>query len=168
MSQKLLNQYYPLPNVNNPGGSYNYETLQPTPATTNGWDVRLDHYITSNQQIYARFSWKNLNSDTVNPLLPDDINVEHDRSFLVSYNYTISPKMVNEFRFGFTNSLIDTDLSHPGRGGRQRTRPDRHQLRQSPDDRSVSDLQFFRRHRVYADRPRQGRARRLANLSVHR
>ncbi len=25
--------------------------------------------------------------------------------FIVSYNYTITPKMVNEFRFGFTNSL---------------------------------------------------------------
>jgi Carboxypeptidase regulatory-like domain len=108
VSQNLLTKYYPLPNVNNAGGSYNYETLQSTPATTNGWDARLDHYITSNQQIYARFSWKNLNTDTVNPLLPDDINVEHDRSFIVSYNYTITPKMVNEFRFGFTNSLIDT------------------------------------------------------------
>jgi hypothetical protein len=108
VSQRLLKEYYPLPNVYNPGGSYNYETLQPTPAQTNGFDVRLDHYITSNQQIYARFSWKNLNSDTANPLLPDDINVEHDRSFIVSYNYTITPKMVNEFRFGFTNSLIDT------------------------------------------------------------
>ncbi len=108
VAQNLLSRYYPLPNVDNPGGSYNYETLQPTPATTNGWDVRLDHYITSNQQVYARFSWKNLNTDTVNPLLPDDINVEHDRSFIVSYNYTITPKMVNEFRFGFTNSLIET------------------------------------------------------------
>jgi hypothetical protein len=114
VSEKLLNEYYPLPNVYNPGGSYNYETLQPTPASTNGWDLRLDHYITSNQQIYARFSWKNLNTDTVNPLLPDDINVEHDRSFLVSYNYTISPKMVNEFRFGFTNSLIDTTFPIQG------------------------------------------------------
>ena len=103
VSQRLLNEYYPLPNVSNAGGSYNYETLQPTPASTNGADGRLDHYITSNQQIYARFSWKNLNSETVNPLLPDDNNLEHDRSFLVSYNYTISPKMVNEFRFGFTN-----------------------------------------------------------------
>ena len=37
-----------------------------------------------------------------NPLLPNDIDVEHDRSFIVSYNYTITPKMVNEFRFGFT------------------------------------------------------------------
>jgi hypothetical protein len=114
VSEKLLNQYYPVPNVSNPGGSYNYETLQPTPATTNGWDIRLDHYITSTQQIYARFSWKNLNTETVNPLLPDDINVEHDRSFIVSWNYTITPKMVNEFRFGFTNSLVDTTFPIQG------------------------------------------------------
>lgn len=106
----LLNNYYPLPNVNG-GSSYNYEILQPIPSNTNGFDARLDHYITSNQQIYARFSWKNLLTDTgqagpVNPLLPDDVDTEHDRSFIVSYNYTIGPKMVNEFRFGFTNSLI--------------------------------------------------------------
>jgi hypothetical protein len=110
VSLNLLNSYYPLPNVNG-GSSYNYEILQPIPSNTNGFDARLDHYITTNQQIYARFSWKNLLTDTgqsgpVNPLLPDDIDTEHDRSFIVSYNYTISPKMVNEFRFGFTTSLI--------------------------------------------------------------
>jgi hypothetical protein len=110
VSLNLLNEYYPLPNVPN-GNGYNYEILQPTPSSTNGFDARLDHYITSNQQIYARFSWKNLLSDAgqsgpVNPLLPNDIDTEHDRSLIVSYNYTITPKMVNEFRFGFTNSLI--------------------------------------------------------------
>jgi hypothetical protein len=111
VSLKLLNGYYPLPNVSGSGSSYNYETLQSIPSNTNGFDARLDHYITSNQQIYARFSWKNLLSDTgqagpANPLLPNDIDTEHDRSLIVSYNYTITPKMVNEFRFGFTNSLI--------------------------------------------------------------
>jgi hypothetical protein len=108
-------KYYPLPNVNLniPNAAFNYETLQPTPARTDGWDLRLDHNITTNQQIYARFSWKNLLSDVgqnntlANPLLPNDVDTEHDRSLIVSYNYTISPKMVNEFRFGFTNSLIE-------------------------------------------------------------
>ncbi|MGA2215542.1 MAG: carboxypeptidase-like regulatory domain-containing protein, partial [Bryobacteraceae bacterium] len=110
VSLNLLNGYYPLPNVSSSGSSYNYETLQSTPSNTNGFDARLDHYITANQQIYARFSWKNLLSEAgqsgpVNPLLPNDIDTEHDRSLIVSYNYTITPKMVNEFRFGFTNSL---------------------------------------------------------------
>lgn len=110
VSLNLLNNYYPLPNVPS-GGSYNYEILQPIPSNTNGFDARLDHYITTNQQIYARFSWKNLLSQAgqagpVNPLLPNDLDTEHDRSLIVSYNYAITPKMVNEFRFGFTNSLI--------------------------------------------------------------
>ena len=120
VSQNLLNGYYPLPNVSGSGSSYNYETLQPIPSNTNGFDARLDQYITSNQQIYARFSWKNLLSDSgqlglpANPLLPNDLNVEHDRSLIVSYNYTISPKMVNEFRFGFTNSLINSTFPIQG------------------------------------------------------
>jgi len=105
--------YYPLPNVTTPGLGYNYQTLQRTPSNTNGWDIRLDHNITTNQQIYARFSWKNLLSDVgqnntlANPLLPNDVDTEHDRSLVVSYNYTITPRMINEFRFGFTNSLVE-------------------------------------------------------------
>jgi hypothetical protein len=110
VSLNLLNQYYPLPNVPS-GGSYNYERLQPIPSSTNGFDTRLDHYISTQQQIYARFSWKNLLSQAgqggpVNTLLPNDVDTEHDRSLIVSYNYTITPKWVNEFRFGFTNSLL--------------------------------------------------------------
>jgi len=113
VSRRLLTGYYPLPNVPS-GGSFNYETLQPIPSNTNGFDARLDQNINSKQQVYARFSWKNLLTDTANPLLPNDLNVEHDRSFLLSYNYTISPKMVNEFRFGFTHSLIDTTFPIQG------------------------------------------------------
>jgi len=110
VSLNLLNQYYPLPNVPS-GGSYNYEILQPTPSRTDGFDTRLDHSLSPYQQVYARFSWKNLLTQTgqsgpVNPLLPNDLDTEHDRSLIVSYNYSISPRMVNEFRFGFTNSLI--------------------------------------------------------------
>lgn len=110
VSLNLLNGYYPLPNVPS-GGSYNYEVLQSIPSNTDGFDVRVDHYITSNQQVYARFSWKNLLSQTgqsgpVNPLLPNDIDTEHDRSLIVSYNYAINRKMVNEFRFGFTNNFL--------------------------------------------------------------
>ena len=109
--QTLLN-YYPLPNANlnaaNP--SFNYETLLPTPADTNGWDARLDRTITSKQQVFARYSWKNLLTDTANPLLPNDVDTEHNRSLLVSYNYSISPKWVNEFRFGFTDALTGVNF----------------------------------------------------------
>ena len=111
VAQVMLN-YYPLPNVNlnSPNASFNYETLIPTPSSTNGFDLRLDHNLTSKQQIYARFSWKNLLTDVANPLLPDDADSEHNRSLLVSYNYAVSPNLVNEFRFGFTNALTNVNF----------------------------------------------------------
>jgi hypothetical protein len=111
VTQALLN-FYPLPNANlsvaNP--SFNYETLVPTPSDTNGWDIRLDRAITSKQQVFARFNWKNLLTDVANPLLPNDVDSEHNRGLLVSYNYAISPKWINEFRFGFTNALVNVNF----------------------------------------------------------
>src|SRR5580700_1594966 len=101
----LVNTFYPLPNVPS-GGSFNYEALQPIPSSTNGFDGRIDQIINSKQQVYARFNWKNLVTNVVNPLLPDDLDHEHDRSFLVSHNYSIRPNLLNEFRFGFTHTLL--------------------------------------------------------------
>jgi hypothetical protein len=113
VAQALLN-YYPLPNANlgvvNP--SYNYQTLVPIPSNSNAFDVRLDHNISSKQQIYARFSAKNAyyteynSAGTVLPannFLPNDGANERNRSLVVSYNYSITPTLLNELRFGFTN-----------------------------------------------------------------
>jgi hypothetical protein len=110
----LLNAYYPLPNANltqvNP--AFNYQTLVPIPSNSNGWDLRLDQTLTSKQQVYARFSWKNAlytESNSVgvvapaNNFLPNDTAHEQNRSLVVSYNYTLSANLLNEFRFGFTN-----------------------------------------------------------------
>ena len=107
----LLNNYYPLPNVNcvsqiTPNCSFNYEALQPIPSETNGFDGRIDQIINAKQQVYARFNWKNVTSNVVNPLLPNDADTEHDRSFLISHNYTIRPNLLNEFRYGFTRTLL--------------------------------------------------------------
>ena len=107
----LLNNYYPLPNINciaqlTPSCSFNDEALQPIPSSTNGFDGRIDHIINSKQQVYARFNWKNVTSSIVNPLLPNDLDHEHDRSFLVSHNDSIRLNLLNEFRFGFTRTLL--------------------------------------------------------------
>jgi hypothetical protein len=109
-AQALLS-YYPLPNANlnvtNP--SYNYQTLVPIPANTDGWDLRLDQAISSKQQVYARFSWKDVVAEQggsgllANEFLPNVTAHDQNRSFLVSYNYSLTPTSINEFRFGFTN-----------------------------------------------------------------
>ena len=54
--------YYPLPNANlgevNP--SYNYQTLVPIPSNSDGFDIRVDHNFSSKQQLYVRYSFKNV------------------------------------------------------------------------------------------------------------
>src|SRR5580658_8991440 len=113
VAQNIL-KYYPLPNANlgalNP--SYNYQTLVPTPSNSNGFDIRLDQNITAKQQIYVRFSAKNNfyteynNAGVIAPannFLPNDGANERNRSLVVSYNYSITPTLLNEFRFGFTD-----------------------------------------------------------------
>jgi len=108
----LLN-YYPLPNVTGQG-NYNYENFQSTPARTDGADLRLDQTITSKQSVYARFSRKNITGDYANPLLPDDSDSVHNRSLLVSHTWVLTPSLVNEFRFGFTN--VTTSVGFPIEG----------------------------------------------------
>ncbi len=98
---KALLAYYPQQNVT--GQTYNYENFQATPATTDGADARIDQTIGSKQSIYARFSRKNIREQFNNPLLPNDVDTVHNRSLLVSHTYTVTPRLLNEFRYGFTN-----------------------------------------------------------------
>src|ERR1700678_4170618 len=110
---KALLTYIPLPNVNGQSG-FNYENFQTTPARTDGADLRVDQTITSKQSAYARFSRKNITSDAANPFLPNDVDSIHNRSFLLSHTYTITPKLLNEFRYGFTN--VTTSVNFPIQG----------------------------------------------------
>ncbi len=110
---KALLTYIPLPNVNGQSG-FNYENFQTTPARTDGADVRVDQTINSKQSAYARFSRKNITSEFANPFLPNDIDSIHNRSFLVSHTYTITPKLLNEARFGFTDVTTSVDFAIQG------------------------------------------------------
>ena len=105
--------YYPLPNVTGQP-NYNYENFQSTPARTDGADIRIDHTINSKQSVYARFSRKNITEDYANPLLPNDSDSVHNRSLLVSHTWVLTPRLLNEFRFGFTNVI--TNVGFPIEG----------------------------------------------------
>lgn len=109
---KALLTYIPLPNVSANG--FNYENFQATPARTDGADARVDQTITSKQSAYARFSRKNISSQVANAFLPNDMDSVHNRSFLISHTYTITPKLLNEFRYGFTN--VTTAVNFPIQG----------------------------------------------------
>jgi Carboxypeptidase regulatory-like domain len=110
----LLNKYYPMPNLPTSLGGVNYQTLVPIPSNTDGFDGRIDQVLTAKQQMYARFNRKNLTVNVVNPLLPNDVDTEHDRSFLVSHNYEISSRLLNEFRYGYTNTILSPNFGIEG------------------------------------------------------
>ncbi|MBB5318120.1 outer membrane beta-barrel protein [Tunturibacter empetritectus] len=110
---KALLAYYPLPNVagaTNQTQSINYQNFQATPARTDGADIRVDQTISSKQSVYARFSRKNITTDFANLFLPDDSDSIHNRSLLISHTYTITPKLLNEFRYGFTNVTTNVNF----------------------------------------------------------
>ena len=110
---KALLTYYPLPNVSGQS-NFNYENFQSTPSRTDGTDVRIDQTFNDKQSAYARFSRKNITSDYANPLLPNDVDSVHNRSLLVSHTYAVTPKLLNEFRFGFTNAITSVNFPISG------------------------------------------------------
>lgn len=114
---KALLAFYPLPNVagaTNQTQAINYQNFQATPARTDGADIRIDQTISSKQSAYARFSRKNITTDVANLFLPDDSDSIHNRSLLISHTYTITPRLLNEFRYGFTN--VTTNVNFPIQG----------------------------------------------------
>ncbi|WP_263355614.1 carboxypeptidase-like regulatory domain-containing protein [Acidicapsa ligni] len=114
---KALLGYYPMPNVpgaTNQTKTINYQNFQATPSHTDGADIRVDQTISSKQSAYARFSRKNISSAFANLFLPDDVDSIHNRSLLISHTYSITPRLLNEFRYGFTN--VTTNVNFPIQG----------------------------------------------------
>jgi hypothetical protein len=121
VTQKLLTKYYPQPNFNSGSTTGNYRYLEPLPTSTNGYDIRIDEYLNSKNQLFGRWSWKNIPSNiaatnnTVAQLLPPINSSESDRNLILSESYTITPMIVNEFRFGL--SRLSSNQSFPyGKG----------------------------------------------------
>jgi hypothetical protein len=106
VAQTLLGKYYPLPNYNSGSTLANFRNLVSTPQSTDGFDARADHYLSSRQQIFGRISWKNLPTTAITSslghLLPPDSLTEYNRNLVLSHNFSIRPDLINEFRFGIS------------------------------------------------------------------
>lgn len=109
-----LVNHIPAPNINvsnaNFGSQANYLQQTPTPSDTNGFDLRFDRTLTSKQSMFVRWSWKHLSAqsltdtalNTVNNFLPPDQDAEHNNNLIVSHNYLLTDRLVNEARFGLS------------------------------------------------------------------
>src|SRR5262249_25466328 len=116
LAQTLL-AMYPLPNFG-PGTTEtvsNYRQNAANPTTSYQWDARVDDRLTAKQSIFGRLSCKNQNPTSPNVfILPADTSYNDSRSVVVSHNYTITPALLNEFRFGIGNSNSATQYNFDG------------------------------------------------------
>jgi len=109
---------YPLPNAGATDVQHaaNYVRNSPNDLASNQYDIRLDHYLTSKQSIFARWTWKRVTTESPNRLaLPSSSTFESYRLLTVSHNYTITPSLLNEARLGITLANDGTSLPFDGR-----------------------------------------------------
>jgi hypothetical protein len=111
-SQKLLDFLYPLPNFGPAGAiSNNYLATYAIPINSAQEDIRVDQNLGPNHMIFVRYTYKNRRittaqgdgfGDTSTPLLGGVSRPEIYHSLATSYNWVISPNLVNELRGGFS------------------------------------------------------------------
>ena len=100
ISVKLL-EFWPLPNLNTPTVSNNYQNPQKTTIDKNQFNQRIDFNESAASQWFGRYSWTD--EFTVQPGLPlSGITIyTNSRQYMISNTRVLSPTKVNEFRFGY-------------------------------------------------------------------
>jgi hypothetical protein len=119
-AQKFL-QFFPDPNIGNPAAynpantPYNYIVSKSNTYNSNQFDIRGDQYLGQKALVFARYTWKNINQIAPEPLnVPSGANIGQDRVFVAAANYSFTPRLVNEFRFGFTLDTTGSSNSFNG------------------------------------------------------
>ncbi len=104
-------QFYPDPNIDADlsvqaavaDKGYNYLSTRRSDIGSNQFDVRGDQTFGQRATLNARYTSKNINqSQYVDLTLPNYDAIGQYRIFATSFNYSITPRLVNEFRLGFT------------------------------------------------------------------
>ena len=120
-AQKLLS-FYPDPNIGDPtsytdNGVANYQVNKDSSGTSNQFDIRGDQYFGTNQKflLWGRFTWKNYPINQPEPLaVPSTQNTNQNRVLKISANYTFSPRIINEFSFGYVQNTTGQSSSFNG------------------------------------------------------
>ncbi len=129
VASQLLNRY-PQPNL--PGTANNYRRVANERLDQDQFDVRVDHRLNERDQLFGRYSYS---TQTFNPVTPfsegsglitsGTLGVEDTRAHQLVGNYVriISPRAVNELRFGYTRRSIDRAAQTPDSAAQSVTVP---------------------------------------------
>ncbi len=116
---------YPLPTINvlNPGqGNENFFGTRANRETINSFDVKVDHRLSTNNNLSFRYTRDNQQRVRANffPKVPTagfgaGNELGNTRQIVVSDTHAFSPRLLNDFRFGWTH--IDIGIFNCGVGG---------------------------------------------------
>jgi hypothetical protein len=96
---------YPLPNAGDPNSVHaaNYIANRDYSLHSDQYDVRIDHYLSTNMSVFGRWTWKSRGSANPQSLLvPSEDLTDKYKMLVTSWNWNLRPNLINEFRFGFT------------------------------------------------------------------
>jgi len=99
------------------GETANYYVNKQENERSNQFDIRPDKYFGKDQKflLWGRFSYKSFPTNSPEPLgFQESSNTDLNRSLTTSLNWTITPRIINEFRFGFL--LFQSGQSNPFNG----------------------------------------------------
>ena len=107
----------------------NYIVNAPYNFSADGFDARGDHNFNDRHKVFARFTYKNLETVGVDSQLPnsatqrnyntkfgDFTNSIKVRNLAGSYNFLIRPSLINEFRAGYSTFNVAYDYPLAGQG----------------------------------------------------
>lgn len=120
-------QHYPVPNL--AGTANNYVRTAVEPDSQDQFDGRVDHVFNEKHRLFARYSYLRDDDNPVTPL-PDGSGtlstgvighaITRGDGIASEYDWTVSPTMLNQARFGYTrrdinqSSLQNGGISIPG------------------------------------------------------
>jgi len=122
-SAAIIEHLYPLPNVGSADTfPNNYSVNFPAPVSSNQGDIRFDWTINARQSAFARFNYKNRQvtvapstdclgfcATSSTPMLGGFQIPEIDSGVTLAYNTIFSPRLMNEFRGGYTIMHTSTE-----------------------------------------------------------
>ena len=117
------------------GQTPNYYVNKDDSTKQNQVDARGDQYFGSNQKflLWGRYTYINTPSNSPEPLgFPGSTSKQNQTQIVTSFNWTIKPDLINEFRFGLTRLVDNTDNSFNGQ-----------QFTQGLGLQGLQDLSFF-------------------------
>ena len=121
IAQQVL-AHYPLPNL--PGTANNFVLTGVEPDNQDQFDIRVDHVFNEKHRVFGRYTWFRDNDTPVTPL-PDGSGalttgvighaITRGDSVVGEYTWALSPNMLNQSRFGYTDrTLNQTSLQNGG------------------------------------------------------